>query len=77
MKEDRAIVTFTNPCDPPLSDPETLLKPFERGENQAHRIPHGRGLGLYLARTIARTHGGELSVSVEEGVRFVVSVTLP
>lgn len=76
-EEQGAVLVMSNPCDQPLSDPESLLRPFEQGKNKAHRGPKGRGLGLYLAHTIVRAHGGELSVSVEGGVRFVVRVVLP
>lgn len=72
-----AAVTLANPCEAPRQPPQTLLEPFLRGENRAFRLAHGRGLGLYLARTIVRAHGGELSVALEAGPRFVVRLTLP
>jgi two-component system, OmpR family, sensor kinase len=49
---------------------------FRRGQ-RAHLEPAGAGLGLYVARAIARAHGGDLTVRSGRagGCRF--SLTLP
>lgn len=70
-------VTLANPCEPPQGPLGALLEPFVRGENRAYRLPHGRGLGLYLAQSIARAHGGHLALALEPGPRFVVTLSLP
>jgi signal transduction histidine kinase len=37
---------------------EKLFQPFERGEPSRSRATGGLGLGLTIARSIAREHGG-------------------
>jgi len=39
--------------------------------------PHGSGLGLAIARSIARAHGGDLTISANEPTRICFSMTLP
>jgi len=49
---------------------------FERGERSDHADdPDGRGLGLHIARRLARLHGGDLWVEPRPGggARFVLS----
>ena len=58
----------------------TLLEPFVRGGGRvadAHGRPSGSGLGLSLVRSVARTHGGDVSVRAREGGGLVVAVELP
>lgn len=50
---------------------------FERGERSDHaEDPDGHGLGLHIARRLARRHGGDLWVEPRRGggARFVLSV---
>jgi signal transduction histidine kinase len=54
-----------------------LTEPFYRGDASRQRSTGGYGLGLYLCRVIARTHGGELSIASEVGRGTRVVVTLP
>ena len=57
--------------------PETaarLFMPFRRG--QENREPGGLGLGLYIAREIAKSHDGELGVE-SVGDRTVFTLVLP
>ncbi|MCA9587353.1 MAG: HAMP domain-containing histidine kinase [Myxococcales bacterium] len=56
------------------ADPERIFEPFYRGEQA--RQDSGAGLGLGIAREIARRHGGDVTVdSARAPTRFVV--TLP
>lgn len=56
---------------------ETLFKPFYRGEASRNLDEGGSGLGLGIARNIARAHGGELILRKgrERGLEAVL--TLP
>jgi signal transduction histidine kinase len=56
---------------------EQMFEPFRRGENSRNRATGGVGLGLAIARNLARAHGGEVTLSnrPEGGLR--VKVTLP
>ncbi|MEM8572751.1 MAG: ATP-binding protein [Pseudomonadota bacterium] len=40
-----------------------ILLPFQRGENSRSRSTGGAGLGLAIARGIARAHGGDISLA--------------
>ena len=61
----------------PEAELETLFKPFYRGEGSRSRETGGTGLGLGIARNIARAHGGDVVLrrGAEGGLEAVV--TLP
>lgn len=56
---------------------EHLGEPFFRGDPSRTRNTGGSGLGLYLARLVAKAHGGSLRLDTDyrDGACFVV--TLP
>ncbi|TCJ15818.1 HAMP domain-containing protein [Parasulfuritortus cantonensis] len=56
---------------------ELMFQPFRRGENSRNRETGGVGLGLAIARNLARAHGGDVTMAnrPEGGLR--VTVTLP
>lgn len=57
---------------------ERIFRPFVRGESSRSRDTGGSGLGLSIARNIARAHGGELTLrSGEGGVGLEAVVSLP
>lgn len=55
---------------------QTLFEPFKRGSLDNPANPRGLGLGLYIASSIVREHGGTLTV-VSEGGLVTFTVTLP
>ena len=58
--------------------PDRLQGIFERfSKEDASRSEEGFGLGLSLAREIARAHGGSIAVESEPGVGSTFRVTLP
>ena len=61
----------------PLDRQEDMFKPFHRLEDSRNRETGGTGLGLTVARTIIRAHGGDIAlINRDEGGLRVV-VTLP
>lgn len=57
-----------------LEDQRFLFRPFSRvGEGQIA----GRGLGLYISRAIAESHGGKIWVESLPGQGSTFSVQLP
>ncbi|NTU63170.1 MAG: ATP-binding protein, partial [Chloroflexi bacterium] len=54
-----------------------IFDPFYRG-TPSQRFPQGMGLGLAIARDIARAHGGDITMqsTVGQGSRFTVDVPL-
>jgi light-regulated signal transduction histidine kinase (bacteriophytochrome) len=55
---------------------QQLFEPFKRGSLDNPANPRGLGLGLYIASSIVREHGGTLGVASAEG-RVTFTVTLP
>ena len=57
----------------PAADIERIFKPFEKGSRSGH--PHSIGLGLAVARRLARLMDGDLTYRFEDGwSSFVLSV---
>jgi signal transduction histidine kinase len=63
----------------PDGDPEALFDRFTRGARSRVRDPDGLGLGLPIARQIARRHGGDctLGPSPLGGARATITLRLP
>ncbi|MGF6273917.1 signal transduction histidine kinase [Massilia sp. UYP11] len=57
------------------SDLERIFEPYERGARNGE--PKGLGLGLYISRQLAVSHGGELRVTSSPGEGSVFSLVLP
>jgi signal transduction histidine kinase len=77
--EDRlAVVEVTDDgVGPPVDDLERLFEPFVRGEPSRSRHTGGTGLGLSVARSIARAHGGDVALTRGAEGGLVARVTLP
>lgn len=74
--EDGFVVSFSDD-GPGIAEDEQarVFEPFYRVDPSRNRDTGGVGLGLALARTVMRAHGGEISFN-NDG-RFTVSVKLP
>ena len=57
------------------SDIERIFEPYERGARNGE--PKGLGLGLYISRQLAMSHGGELSVTSTPGEGSTFTLILP
>jgi signal transduction histidine kinase len=60
----------------PIGVAEQLFEPFERGNQAGGPVP-GKGLGLYISRYIARSHGGDLRIDPAREGRFAIVLSLP
>jgi len=60
----------------PTPDLERVFEPFVRLENSRSRETGGAGLGLAIARSIFRAHGGDVTLRnrAEGGLRAVTSL---
>ena len=61
----------------PEAELEAVFEPFHRGEPSRNRDTGGIGLGLTAARTIARAHGGDITLSNRRGGGLKALVCLP
>ncbi|HLD25582.1 MAG TPA: HAMP domain-containing sensor histidine kinase [Candidatus Andersenbacteria bacterium] len=61
----------------PAADQPKIFTQFHRAENAKKKKTDGSGLGLFIARNIARRHGGELKFSSQEGKGSTFILTLP
>ncbi|MEH6438098.1 hybrid sensor histidine kinase/response regulator [Massilia sp. DD77] len=57
------------------TDIERIFEPYERGARNGE--PKGLGLGLYISRQLAVSHGGELRVTSKPGEGSTFSLHLP
>ena len=57
------------------ADLERIFEPYERGARNGE--PKGLGLGLYISRQLAMSHGGELRVTSNPGQGSTFSLVLP
>jgi len=69
----RVVVADRGPGVPP-AERARIFERFERGEHARTMALPGVGLGLHVARTLVRAHGGTIEVGDREGggARFVV-----
>ncbi|MCA1245282.1 hybrid sensor histidine kinase/response regulator [Massilia sp. MS-15] len=57
------------------NDLERIFEPYERGARNGE--PKGLGLGLYISRQLALSHGGELRVTSRPGEGSTFTLVLP
>jgi signal transduction histidine kinase len=56
---------------------EQMFEPFRRGEDSRNRATGGVGLGLAIARNLARAHGGEVTLANKPDGGLRVKIALP
>ena len=56
---------------------EAVFQPFHRIEGSRNRETGGTGLGLTIARSILRAHGGEITLHNRAGGGLRVVVRIP
>jgi signal transduction histidine kinase len=61
----------------PEAELARAFEPFVRGEASRSRETGGTGLGLGIARNIARAHGGDVTLSNRPGGGLEATLTLP
>ncbi len=69
-------VSDSGPGLPP-GELETVFEPFQRGEKSRNRDTGGTGLGLAVARSVARAHGGDVVLFNRDGGGLAARMTLP
>jgi signal transduction histidine kinase len=76
-QREQVALEVTNRCAPiPPDLAAQIFDPFRRGEDRVS-APGGLGLGLYIAREIARAHRGTLTLRNNEGGTTTFRVSLP
>ncbi|MDO0937220.1 HAMP domain-containing sensor histidine kinase [Streptomyces sp. DG2A-72] len=70
------VVTNTGPVVPAY-EIDNLFEPFRRLRTERTGSDKGVGLGLSIARSVARAHGGHITAQPREGGGLVMRVTLP
>lgn len=61
----------------PLEEQEKVFQRFYRGSGSRSRSTEGAGLGLPIAREVARAHGGDVTLSSRPGEGTTVVLRLP
>jgi len=64
-------------CGLPASELERVFEPFHRHEGSRSRETGGIGLGLTVARSVARAHGGDVTLANRAPAGLTARVTLP
>ncbi|WCN03718.1 sensor histidine kinase [Streptomyces sp. M92] len=70
------VVTNTGPVVPAY-EIDNLFEPFRRLRTERTGSDKGVGLGLSIARSVARAHGGHIYAQPRDGGGLVMRVTLP
>ncbi|MFI6333461.1 sensor histidine kinase [Streptomyces sp. NPDC050535] len=70
------VVSNTGPVVPAY-EVDNLFEPFRRLRTERTGSDKGVGLGLSIARSVARAHGGHIVAQPREGGGLVMRVTLP
>ncbi|WP_055494432.1 HAMP domain-containing sensor histidine kinase [Streptomyces sp. TP-A0356] len=70
------VVSNTGPVVPAY-EIDNLFEPFTRLRTERTGSDKGVGLGLSIARSVARAHGGHITAQPREGGGLVMRVTLP
>jgi len=61
----------------PAADLELIFDRYYRSKNARHSRDDGTGLGLHMARSILKAHGGHISAASSKGAGTTFTVTLP
>ncbi len=79
LAEDGRAVVLVEDDGPGLlaDDLESVFEPFARGERSRNRETGGAGLGLTVARQVARAHGGDVVLIPRPEGGLIARLTLP
>jgi signal transduction histidine kinase len=77
VQDDKEQLVITVRDRGPGADRERVFEPFQRLEPSRNPQTGGTGLGLGIARNIARCHGGDITLHDNEGGGLAVRLTLP
>jgi signal transduction histidine kinase len=74
----KLLVNVSNTCTGiDRNELPNLFEPFYRGKSVSKGKTQGKGLGLFIARYIARSHGGEVTANLTDTRMFSLTVSLP
>jgi signal transduction histidine kinase len=77
-RDDEIVITIADDGPGiPEDEHERVFDPFYRLEASRNRETGGTGLGLTVARTAIRAHGGDIALKNRQGNGLSVTVTLP
>jgi signal transduction histidine kinase len=69
---------LSNTCNAiPKEEVGYLFEPFYRGKMSEHKKAEGKGLGLFIARYIVRSHGGDIFARLTKNGMIAFTVCLP
>ncbi|MFF5771045.1 sensor histidine kinase [Streptomyces californicus] len=78
VRHGQALLTVSNSGPVvPAYEVDNLFEPFRRLRTERTGSDKGVGLGLSIARSVARAHGGRIIAEPREGGGLVMRVTLP
>lgn len=73
-----AVLQIENTCTSlSRSSARELFQPFHRGDDARRSDIDGKGLGLYIARYIVRSHGGNVTLKITDAGTCLIEVRQP
>lgn len=71
------ILVSDNGIGIPAAERNKVFEKFYRASNASRAVPNGTGLGLFIVKTFAQMHGGDIVIKDAKGKGTIFDISLP